>query len=57
MDELVKRMFIRGSGEIVAFTWGKRDLKTANKLRKRLKGLGITYGRIATFFYINYGFV
>jgi insertion element IS1 protein InsB len=33
----------RGSGEIVAYVWGKRDLKTAKKLRKRLKELGITY--------------
>jgi transposase-like protein/IS1 family transposase len=38
----------RASGEIVAFAWGKRDLKTANKQRKRIKRLGITYGRIAT---------
>jgi IS1 family transposase/transposase-like protein len=37
----------RESGEIVAYVWGKRDLKTAQKLRKRLKRLGITYGRIA----------
>ena len=33
----------RESGEIVAYVWGKRDLKTAKKLRKRLKELGITY--------------
>jgi IS1 family transposase len=38
----------RTSGEIVAFVWGKRDLRTANKLRKRLNRLGITYDRIAT---------
>jgi IS1 family transposase len=38
----------RESGEIVAFVWGKRDLKTAQKLRKRLKRLGISYDRIAT---------
>jgi IS1 family transposase/transposase-like protein len=38
----------RDSGEIVAYVWGKRDLKTANKLRKRLIRLGITYGRIGT---------
>jgi hypothetical protein len=29
----------RESGEIVAFVWGKRDLKTAQKLRKRIKRL------------------
>jgi transposase-like protein len=32
----------RASGEIIAFVWGKRDIKTANKLRKRIKRLGIT---------------
>jgi IS1 family transposase len=36
----------RGTGEIVAYVWGKRDLKTAKKLRKRLKRLGITYDEI-----------
>ena len=38
----------RESGEIVAYVWGKRDLKTAKKLRKRINRLGITYDRIAT---------
>jgi IS1 family transposase len=38
----------RGTGEIVAYVWGKRDLKTAQKLRRRLKRLKITYGLIAT---------
>src|SRR5215469_8251477 len=38
----------RESGEIVAYVWGKRDLKTATKLRKRLQRLGITYNRIAS---------
>jgi IS1 family transposase len=33
---------------LVAFVWGKRDLKTALKLKKRIKRLGITYDRIAT---------
>jgi IS1 family transposase len=28
--------------------WGKRDLKTALKLKKRIKRLGISYDRIAT---------
>jgi IS1 family transposase len=37
----------RESGEIVSYVWGKRDLKTACKLKKRLKRLGVTYGRIA----------
>jgi IS1 family transposase len=38
----------RETGEIVAYVWGKRDLKTALKLRKRLKRLGITYNTAAT---------
>jgi IS1 family transposase len=38
----------RATGEIVAFVWGKRDLKTAQKLRKRLKRMGISYDTIAT---------
>jgi IS1 family transposase len=36
----------RGTGEIVAYVWGKRDLKTAKKLRRRLKRLGISYDYI-----------
>jgi IS1 family transposase len=38
----------RESGEIVAYVWGKRDIKTAEKLRKQIKRLGISYGQIAT---------
>jgi IS1 family transposase len=38
----------RESGEIVAYVWGKRDIKTAEKLRKRMQRLGISYERIAT---------
>jgi IS1 family transposase len=38
----------RESGEIVAYVWGKRDLKTAKKLRRRLQRLGISYDRVAT---------
>jgi IS1 family transposase len=38
----------RGSGEIVAYVRGKRDVRTAEKLGKRIKELGISYGRIAT---------
>jgi IS1 family transposase len=45
--------YYRGSGELVASNqrfavWGKRDLKTAQKLRKRIKRLGISYDRVAT---------
>jgi IS1 family transposase len=38
----------RESGEIIAYVWGKRDLKTAQKLRKRIIRMGITYDKIAT---------
>ena len=38
----------RAGGEIVGFVWGKRDLKTACKLRKRLVDLGVSYGAIAS---------
>ncbi|GHU12328.1 hypothetical protein FACS1894161_0310 [Spirochaetia bacterium] len=38
----------RETGEIVAYVWGKRDLKTAQKLRKRIQRLGITYDTMAT---------
>jgi hypothetical protein len=36
----------RGSGEMVVYGWEKGDLKTAQKLRKRIQGLGIRYERI-----------
>jgi IS1 family transposase/transposase-like protein len=38
----------RETGEIVAFVWGKRDLKTAKSLKKKLSSLGMRYGSIAT---------
>ncbi|MDR0562198.1 MAG: IS1 family transposase, partial [Spirochaetaceae bacterium] len=38
----------RESGGIAGYVWGKRDLKTAQKLRKRLIRLGITWDTIAT---------
>ena len=38
----------RDSGEIVAYVWGDRSAKTANRLREKLKCLGITYYCIAT---------
>jgi IS1 family transposase/transposase-like protein len=37
----------RDTGEIVAYVWGKRDLKTAKKLRARLKQLKVRYGSIS----------
>jgi IS1 family transposase len=38
----------RESGEIVACVRGKRDIKTAEKLKERIKEPRISYGRIAT---------
>ena len=38
----------RESQEIITYVWGKRDLRTAKKLRKQLKELNITYDSIAT---------
>jgi IS1 family transposase len=38
----------RESGEIVAWVWGRRDLKTARKLRERLVSLGVSYDRVCT---------
>jgi len=37
----------RATNEIVAYVWGKRDLKTAQKLRARLKQLTVNYGSIS----------
>ena len=37
----------RETGEIVAYVWGKRDLKTARRLRKRLEEHGVSCDRIA----------
>ena len=36
------------TGQIVAFVWGKRDLKTAFELKQRLKEQNITYDCIAS---------
>jgi len=38
----------RGTGEIVAYVWGKRNLKTAKALRNKLSALEITYDSICT---------
>jgi IS1 family transposase len=37
----------RKTGEIVAYVWGKRDLKTAKKLYEKLQQLGVTYDWVA----------
>jgi hypothetical protein len=44
----VDRAYHRETGEIVAFVWGKRDLKTANGLKKKLSDSGVSYGGIAS---------
>jgi IS1 family transposase len=38
----------RETGEIVAFVWGKRNLKTSLALKQKLIDLGITYGSTVT---------
>ena len=38
----------RETGEIVAWVFGKRDYKTAKKLRAKITTLGLTFGAIAT---------
>ena len=38
----------RENDEIVAYVWGDRSAKRANRLRENLKKLGVTYDRIAT---------
>jgi IS1 family transposase/transposase-like protein len=47
-----KKWFIyaydRASGEIVAYVWGNRGLRTAKALKNRLKSLGVGYGCIAS---------
>jgi len=37
----------RATNEIVAYVWGRRDLKTAKKLRARLKQLTVSYDSIS----------
>jgi IS1 family transposase len=41
-------IYHRENGEIVAFVRGKRDIKTTQKVKKRIKRLGISYDRVAT---------
>ena len=38
----------RKSGEMVAYVWGRRDIKTVRKLKEKIKSLCITYDCIAT---------
>jgi len=38
----------RATNEIVAYVWGKRDLATVQRLKTKLKQLGIHYTRIAS---------
>jgi IS1 family transposase len=45
---LVVYAYCRESGEIVAFVWGKRNLKTARQLRLRVAEAGVTCEYFAT---------
>ena len=38
----------RATGEIVSYVWGKRNLKTAKKMRDKLKIMRINYNVIYT---------
>ena len=38
----------RETGEIIAYVWGKRDLATVQRLKAKLKQLGVHYTRIAS---------
>jgi IS1 family transposase len=38
----------REGGEIVAYVWGKRDLRTAKRLKKKILKLDIAFGCICT---------
>lgn len=38
----------RATGEIVAYVWGKRDLKTVKRLRAKLHSLGVKSARICS---------
>jgi IS1 family transposase/transposase-like protein len=38
----------RATGEIVSYVWGKRNFKTAKKLRDKLKAMGINYDIVYT---------
>ena len=38
----------RATGVIVAYIWGKRDLKTVKKLKAKLQELGVTFAKIAS---------
>ena len=38
----------RSTGEIIARVWGKRNLATVNKLRKKITNLGITFNKVYT---------
>jgi IS1 family transposase len=44
----VRGISIRDIAEIVAFVWGKLDLKTVKELKQKLSDSGVSYGSIAT---------
>ena len=38
----------RATGEIVAFVWGKRNVKTIRKLCEKLSSLGVSFDTVYT---------
>lgn len=38
----------RETKEIVGYVWGKRDMKTAKRLREKLRELGVEFGSVCT---------
>lgn len=44
----------RKTGEIVTWIWGKRDLKTAQALRDKIRDLGISFDTIYTDDWISF---
>ena len=39
---------LRQTGEIVAWVWGRRNYKTAKRLKQKIEQLGLTYEFIST---------
>ena len=48
MGSKKNRKWLIYGGEIVAYVWGVRSAKTANRLRDKIIAMGVTYDRIAT---------
>ena len=41
-------VYSRETKEVVAWVWGKRNIKTAQKLREKLKNMGVIFDEICT---------